>query len=95
LRPKEGVQPPRKTLAPAPQSTAAMKAEAREEEVVIAVVIGSDGVLRSPRILVHQYPGYAFVVGETVRRWRFQPARLHGEAVAARYNILVTWTGRR
>lgn len=61
----------------------------------IGILIGADGTLSYPRILFHRFPGYAFIVAETVRRWRFDPARLDGEPVSTHYNLLITWYGRR
>lgn len=89
----EGVEPPRKLSSAAPQSTAALRAMADGgEQVILSVVIGRDGSIRTPRVLKHQYPGYAFVVAETVRRWRFQAGRYQGEPVDVYYYLTVNWT---
>lgn len=88
----EGVTAPRKLSSPSPQSTAALRAMADDgEQVILSVVIGRDGSIRKPRVLEHQYPGYAFVVAETVRRWRFQPGRHDGEPVDVYYYLMVNW----
>lgn len=88
----EGVVPPKKLRAPAPQATAALRAMADDgEQVIASFVIGRDGSIRMPRILQHAYPGYAFVVAETVRRWRFEPGRHRGEPVDVYYNLVMRW----
>jgi hypothetical protein len=88
----EDVVPPRKLRSPAPQATAALRAMADDgEEVIVSFVVGHDGSIRMPRVLKHQYPGYAFVVVETVRRWRFEPARVRGEPVDVYYNLTIRW----
>lgn len=83
---------PRKLSSPAPQSTAALRKMADDAElVIVSVVIGRDGSIRKPRVLKHEYPGYAFVIAETLRRWRFEPGRHLGEPTDVYYNLTIKW----
>lgn len=91
----EGIEPPRKKFAPFPQATTALRARGGEEVILIVVIVDENGTLHDPRILHHEYPGYAYVVGETLRRWRFKPARIEGEPISSFYRMRIRWSDNR
>lgn len=76
-------------------STAALRARGGEEVVLITVNVDENGDLHDPKILLHEFPGYAYVVCETLRRWTLEPAQVEGEPVSSFYRIRVRWTDSR
>lgn len=51
--------------------------------VEVEVVIDADGWPRQPVLLApHRHPGFAYMVLDGLRRWRFQPAEAEGSTVA-------------
>ena len=63
----------------------------REGKVVLACVIGSDGMVREPRVVSSLSPEGDASTLEAVRKWKFKPATLDGKPVAVRMEIQVTY----
>ena len=85
------IVPPRKTRAPNPEYPRAKRLACLEEAVVVEAVIGRDGVPFQPQLQSRGYPVMGFAVMETLRGWRFEPARLDGEPVLALYQLTTTF----
>ena len=63
-----------------------------EGELVVEVIIGSDGVPRWPRVLQPlPAPTLSYVALEAVRQWRFEPATLNGKPIDVYYNLTVKY----
>ena len=61
-------------------------------QLVVEVVLGVDGRPRYPRVLQPlPAPTLTFVALDAVRQWRFEPARLRGQAVDVYYTLTVNW----
>ena len=54
----------------------------REGTVIVAAVIGKDGVLRDPKVIRSVSPGLAASAIDAVLQWRYRPARLEDRDVA-------------
>jgi len=89
------VQPPVKIYAPAPRYPPSVRAARIESTVILQAILTKNGTLRCLRP-VSGYP-YQLVRSAmtTVRKWRFKPARLHGEPVDVYYNLTVNFDLRR
>lgn len=83
--------PPTKLFAPDPQYTPAAY-EARIEGVVsLEMIIDKNGAVRCATILRRLPMGMSQSLLDTVRTWKFKPATLHGEPVAVRYELSVSF----
>jgi protein TonB len=54
----------------------------REGTVIVTAVIGSDGMVRDPKVIRSVSPGLAAAAVEAVLKWRYRPARLEDREVA-------------
>jgi len=69
---------------PAPMYPALSRRLGEEGRVLLRVFVGADGL--PAKIELHQSSGYSRldnIAQETVRRWRFDPARLGDERIGA------------
>ena len=64
------------------------------EAVVVEAIIGLDGLPYAPQLRSRRYPVMGFAVMETLRRWRFEPARLDGKPVRTIYNLTTSFALR-
>jgi len=87
----EGVEPPRKRITPAPGYPIGKRDACVEEPLLIQVVIGRDGRPYAPKLLSEGDPVLFFTTAETLRGWRFAPARLDGKPVPVFYNLTVNY----
>lgn len=87
----DGIEPPRKKVAPAPRYPRGKRDACVEEPLVIMVVIGRDGRPYAPTLVTKSDPVLFFTTAETLRGWRFAPARLDGRPVPAFYHLTVNY----
>lgn len=61
--------------------------------IQVETIIGEDGVPRHPLILTqgHAVPAMKYVVLDSLREWRFEPARLEGKPVKVYYVLTVNF----
>ena len=53
---------------------------------MVEAIIGEDGVPRHPLVLTrYAVPAMKYVVLDSLREWRFEPARLDGKPVTVYY----------
>ena len=83
------MQPPVKVYYPQPKIPAAKRGTGRVA-VVVEVIIGTDGIPRRPRIVESEGElTLVYSTLDTLRQWRFKPARLDGELVTVCYTLTV------
>lgn len=90
----EGVEakPPRKLSPASPQATAGLRLHGQPDLTILTMVITPEGRLRSPRVVKHSFPGWAYTIAETARKeWRFSPADVEGEPVEVLYTLTIQW----
>ena len=87
-------EPPKRLQAPEPAYPLAKKAACLEESIVIDSAIGRDGVPFRPRLMTPSYPVMGLAAMETLRDWRFEPARLAGEPTAVRFTLVTNFMMR-
>ncbi len=64
-------------------------------EVAFRIVVDENGVPRCPRLIDLQgSPGLAYVAGEALRGWRFEPATKAGEPIAVPYTVGIEFSSR-
>jgi TonB family protein len=86
------VSPPRKKRAPLPSFPAAKRLSGPPVEVVVQVVIDSNGRPREPRILEARGElTLVWAVLDKIRKWEFHPATRNGEPVAVYYRLTVNF----
>lgn len=90
----ENLEPPRKEYAPAPQYPAGKRDACLEQPLVIEVVVGRDGRPYAPRLAQPGDSVLFFITAETLRHWRFEPARLDGKPVSTFYRLTVNYRMR-
>lgn len=92
-RVEEGITPPRVVEKPAPAYTAEAKAARIQGVVILQATIDERGTVERVEILKGLPLGLGEAAAETVRRWRFEPARDRaGEPIAVTYNLTVNFT---
>lgn len=91
-----GIEPPKWISGPRPKYPKALGRMRSEGKVVVSAVIGTDGTMSYP--LVHSAegggPGMRYIALETLREWRFEPARLDGKPVPVYYSLTVNFDFR-
>lgn len=61
-------------------------------DLVVEVIVGSDGSVRAPRIVSPlPAPTLSFAALEAVKRWSFEPARMGGRPVDIVFNLTVNY----
>lgn len=75
-----------------PSYSEGARREKVQGEVVMSVIIGADGSVKSVHLRKGLDPGLDKNAIETIRTWKFKPATLNGEPVASR--VLVTTSFR-
>lgn len=76
------IKPPRKLVDVKPVYPEAAQEAGREGEVTIEAVIGKDGTVTTARVTSPEvYPDLAAAAVDAVRKWKFSPTLLNGNAV--------------
>ena len=86
-----GVSAPRAIYDPEPQYTDEARKSKLQGVVMLAVIIGPDGRARDIRVSRSLGMGLDEKAIETVRTWKFEPARKDGQPVAVVVNIEVNF----
>jgi hypothetical protein len=62
-------------------------------DIQVEAIIGEDGVPRHPLVLTvgHTVPAMKYVVLDSLKEWRFEPARLEGKPVKVYYVLTVNF----
>jgi TonB family protein len=89
--PGNGVSTPRAIYAPEPEFSEEARRIKFQGEVTLLATIGVDG--RPRNLIVERSLGMGLdeKALETVRTWRFEPAKKDGHPVAVRMNIIVNF----
>lgn len=74
-------------VAPDPPIVRAKLPDWIRGDIVVEVTIDRDGIVTDTRVLQTVGYGLESVVVETLRRWRFTPARVDGMTVASRQDV--------
>ena len=77
-----GVKPPRAIYSPDPEYTDKARKERKEGDVVIMMVVGSDGLPRDLKIVRSLSADLDESAMNTVKKWKFAPGTKDGEPVA-------------
>ena len=83
------VMAPRRLIAPLPTYPDVAWAEGVTGDVLVRAVIDERGKVRGVEVLRGLPHGMTEAAVDAIRRWRFAPATLHGEAVAVYRNLSV------
>jgi hypothetical protein len=91
------VAPPRILKQPRPNLPKALAALGANGVLVVEVIIGEDGRVRDPLVLDLQGGGPAmkYVALDSLREWRFEPAKLDGQPVAVYYVLTANFVYKR
>ncbi len=87
-----GVSPPVRIHAPQPRYTEEARQARIQGVVILEAIIDQEGRVRAVRVLKDLPMGLAESAVETVREWRFEPARLDGRPVPVYYNLTVRFS---
>jgi len=92
-KPKEGVEPPKVLRQAKPEFPAGLRQLGVTTHVVVETIIGEDGVPRHPLVLTTGggVPSMKYVALDSLREWRFEPARLEGKPVKVYYVLTVNF----
>jgi len=86
-----GVSMPRAIYSPEPEFSEEARKSKFQGEVTLLATIGADGVPRNLTVVRSLGMGLDEKALETVRTWRFDPAKKNGRAVAVQMNIIVSF----
>jgi protein TonB len=89
-----GVEPPVPVETVSPPYPELARRAHLEGVVVLEAIIGRDGFVRDVRVLRGVSPLLDPAALEAVRKWRYQPARIEGRAVAVYLSVTVTFSLR-
>jgi len=89
------ITPPEKVRAPKPDYPLAKNLGCIQQLVLVSVAIDREGRTFSPRFAAGTDPVFAVAALETVRRWKFKPARRDGEPVVVDYVITMNFRAPR
>lgn len=89
----KNVKPPRIVHEVRPDYPKALRLLDAQGRVVVSSIIGKDGRPRRPVVVDSQGGGASmrYVALDTVRQWRFEPAKLDGQPVAVYYVLTVNF----
>jgi protein TonB len=82
---------PRAIYAPEPEFSEEARKSKYQGEVTLLAIIGADGLPRNLTVVRSLGMGLDEKAMETVRTWRFDPAKKDGHAVAVQMNIIVNF----
>ncbi|HEX4604565.1 MAG TPA: energy transducer TonB, partial [Candidatus Angelobacter sp.] len=86
-----GVSMPRAIYSPEPEFSEEARRSKYQGEVVLLATIGADGLPRNLTVVRSLGMGLDEKALETVRTWRFDPAKKDGRPVAVQMNIIVNF----
>ncbi len=86
-----GVSMPKPIFAPEPEFSEEARRVKLQGEVTLLGTIGADGLPRNLRVVRSLGMGLDEKAMETVKTWRFEPARMNGRPVAVQMNIIVNF----
>jgi TonB family protein len=89
--PGNGVSMPRAIYSPEPEFSEEARRSKYQGEVTLLAIIGADGLPRNLTVVRSLGMGLDEKALESVRTWRFEPARKNGQAVAVQMNIIVSF----
>ncbi len=81
---------PEALYAPDPEPPESWKGKPRSALVVVGVLIDKKGKIRDAVVISSEDPDAAKTTLETVKRWRFRPAKCGKEPIEVRIKISVT-----
>lgn len=90
-KPGDEILPPVRDYTPQPPYTQEARKARIQGIVIVQVLIDPEGNVWETEILKGLPMGLNQTTLETVRRWKFQPARLNGIPVTSYYNVTVTF----
>lgn len=93
-RPGSGIEPPGLIHEVTPDYTEQARRAGLEGEVLLEIVVGSDGAVRDVKVLRRLGSGLDQQAVDAVRQWRFSPARRLGTPVAVIVEVAVEFTLR-
>ena len=93
-RPGSGIDPPSLLHEVTPDYTEQARRAGLEGEVLLEIVVGSDGGVSDVRVLRRLGAGLDELAANAVRQWRFSPARRFGTPVAVVVEVAVEFTLR-
>lgn len=85
------IERPRRVVAPLPPYTELARHMRVEGFVVLEAVIDTEGRVRDVRVVRPLPGGLDRSAVETIRTWRFEPARRDGRPIAVLYNLTVNF----
>ena len=86
-----GVSMPRAIYSPEPEFSEEARKTKHQGEVTLLATIGADGIPRNLTVVRSLGMGLDEKALETVRTWRFDPAKKDGRPVAVQMNIIVNF----
>jgi TonB family protein len=87
-------RPPRVLRQDEPKTPDALARALVTAEIEVEMVVGPDGRVSEPVLLTEpEYPSLAFVILESLRGWRFEPARAADAAVPALFRTRISHAG--
>lgn len=87
------VQHPKILRQVRPEFPAGLRQLGVTADIKVEAIIGEDGVPRHPLVLTmgHAVPAMKYMVLDSLREWRFEPARLEGKPVKVYYVLTVNF----
>lgn len=86
-----GVSMPRPIYSPEPEFSEEARRVKLQGEVTLLATIGADGLPRNIRVVRSLGMGLDEKALDTVKTWRFEPAKMNGRPVAVQMNIIVNF----
>ena len=84
-------QAPRVVFQPAPQYPPEMKKKKMQGTVHVLFIVDKDGRVKEPRVHKSDNPAFDNAALGAVKRWRFDPGKVGGEAVQFRMRVPITF----
>lgn len=84
-------QAPRVVFQPAPQYPPEMKKKKIQGTVHVLFIVDKDGRVKEPRIQKSDNPAFDNPALSAVKRWRFDPGKVGGQAVQFRMRVPITF----
>ena len=85
------VQPPVKVSAPPPQYTEIARKARLQGVVIVQAIIDKEGTVTNVKVLKGLGMGLDQAAVDAIKKWKFDPATLHGKPVAVYYNLTVNF----
>ena len=84
-------QAPRIVFQPAPQYPQEMKKKKMQGTVHVLFIVDKDGRVKEPKVQKSDNPAFDNPALSAVKRWRFDPGKVGGEAVQFRMRVPITF----